>query len=326
MSAGTCEECTCPPGKHKVGCTGQDAGVCQDCPANTFASSVGTRLDGCAPCVTCSTGKFLVGCSSTSGPGICDDCPRGQFLQGGTCRGCCPSRGYRDPDVDCRNVSWLLASGAVASVEALWGDSRAWKSEGGEKQWQFDMNFSTFTVSATTKTPSFSCTPCAMCPAGHHTVQCQGQSAGTCEACAPGSCAQFSGHRLEGCRRKCTCADKVKVDPKTATLTLLVEVVMPYTFAEFDADKQVPHFAFVIHRMHLLTSIDLCLIPADEIQEGLGQGCQDDPREHRYRRYLSICYWRLLQIDIKVRSHHAHHENCRRPRMSRGGACKSNLK
>ena len=58
-----------PPGKYRVGCAGQDAGICQDCPANTFAESAGTRLDGFSPCVTCSAGKFLGGCSATAGPG-----------------------------------------------------------------------------------------------------------------------------------------------------------------------------------------------------------------------------------------------------------------
>jgi len=131
--AGKCEECTCPPGKHKVGCAGQDAGACQDCAANTFATSVGTRVDGCAPCVTCSAGKFLDGCIATAGPGTCEECPRGQFLEGGTCRSCCPARGYRDPDVDCRNVSLVLASGAIARLEELWANRPA----SGALRWKF---------------------------------------------------------------------------------------------------------------------------------------------------------------------------------------------
>ena len=122
-----------PPGKYRVGCAGQDAGICQDCPANTFAESAGTRLDGCSPCVTCSAGKFLGGCSATAGPGGCEACPRGRFLEGGKCSGCCPA-GFQDPDVDCSNVSQLLASGIVASVEALWAGK--WKKEG-VKRWQF---------------------------------------------------------------------------------------------------------------------------------------------------------------------------------------------
>jgi len=107
--------------------------MCQDCPANTFAESAGIRLDGCAPCVTCSAGKFLGGCSATAGPGGCEACPRGRFLEGGKCSGCCPA-GYPDPDVDCSSVSQLLASGIVASVEALWAGK--WKKEG-VKRWQF---------------------------------------------------------------------------------------------------------------------------------------------------------------------------------------------
>jgi len=110
--------------------------MCQDCPTNTFAESESIRLDGCdgcAPCVTCSAGKFLGGCSATAGPGGCEACPHGRFLEGGKCSGCCPA-GNPVPDVDCSNVSQLLASGIVASVEALWAGK--WKKEG-VKRWQF---------------------------------------------------------------------------------------------------------------------------------------------------------------------------------------------
>jgi hypothetical protein len=69
-------------------------------------------------------------CSATAGPGGCEACPRGRFLEGGKCSGCCPA-GYPDPDVDCNTVSQLLVSGIVASVEA-----GKWKKEG-VKRWLF---------------------------------------------------------------------------------------------------------------------------------------------------------------------------------------------
>jgi outer membrane protein assembly factor BamB len=82
-------------------------------------------------------------------------------------------------------------------------------------------SLSPFHVFATTKTLEFSCSPCATCPAGQHTVQCQGQSvgtckacapdtfasAGTCKACAPGTFASAEGVRLKGCSTCVTCAD-----------------------------------------------------------------------------------------------------------------------
>ena len=78
-------------------------------------------------------------------------------------------------------------------------------------------SLSHFQVNATNKTAAFSCAPCATCPAGQHTVQCQGQSGGTCKACAPGTFASSKGVRIEGCATCVTCADGKLAPNCTAT-------------------------------------------------------------------------------------------------------------
>ena len=136
-SAGKCEACkSCAAGQHTVGCAGQSGGDCQACPAGTFAASAGVRLEGCDQCVTCGSGESRWECSATEGPGRCGECPRGHFWEGKTCRSCCPAR-YSTPDVDCRNVSALIASGAVKGVENLWSNNR-WAGEKVSKVWSFE--------------------------------------------------------------------------------------------------------------------------------------------------------------------------------------------
>jgi outer membrane protein assembly factor BamB len=111
-------------------------------------------------------------------------------------------------------------------------------------------SLSPFTVKSTTKTPAFSCTPCAACPAGQHTVQCRGQSAGTCGACAPGTCAPFEGLRLEGCD---TCVSPhspapVVTAPVDTKFFVTLTVVLPYFKHVFEGSQDDINFTSCLQR------------------------------------------------------------------------------
>jgi hypothetical protein len=108
----------------------------------------------------------------------------------------------------------LSPDGSTIFVGSQGQEARGWD---GELFALVANSLSHFHVNATNKTAAFSCAPCATCPAGQHTVQCQGQSGGTCKACAPGTFASSKGVRIQGCATCVTCADGKLAPNCTAT-------------------------------------------------------------------------------------------------------------
>ena len=95
--------------------------------------------------------------------------------------------------------SWVRSSPAVSPDGQL-----VYIGSWDNKVWALKAQHKAFQVNATIFAQSFTCSPCASCPAGQHTRGC-GQGAGECVDCADGAFAVSEGVRVEGCYKCPTC-------------------------------------------------------------------------------------------------------------------------
>ena len=191
-----CQNCsTCPIGHQRNGCSGFSPGVCEKCGPNTFKSETGSKFSDCEKCTLCGANSYAALVCDTVRDTVCAPCPLNSTSIAGSvgassCQ--CNSGFYRDEEtcVPCNidHCERCNPSGCTKCEDSGVDPANKFyvRNGGCVNTCLVGKEFGALINPVDTQSGR-ECRSCPVCPRGFGLTGCEGESAGTCDYCAPGT-------------------------------------------------------------------------------------------------------------------------------------------
>ena len=193
-----CQNCdTCPIGHQRNGCSGFSPGVCEKCGPNTFKSETGSRFLDCEKCTLCDANSYAAMVCDAVHNTVCAPCPLNSTSLVGSigeasCK--CQSGFYRDENscVPCNIDHCDECNPAGCTKCEVVGDTPEtltpyYVRNGACVATCYDGEEYAALINPVDSQSGRECRSCPVCPRGFGLTNCEGESAGSCDYCSPGS-------------------------------------------------------------------------------------------------------------------------------------------